>query len=246
MNPVLSYADPAAVAQVKVYAGITPVSARRQHRRHDPGGKRRAPFRSGDGTITYGSTSVFGRSNGNGISTSGSVSVATSNINVTYTGSWAKSGDYKDGHGETIDRRSMRTQNHKLSVAVRDNSNLLIIEGGLQHIPFEGFPNEYMDMVQNNAWFVNAHYTGRFDWGKLDLRAYFQDTRHEMNLTSEGDKQAMYMGSPMPMNTHGQNFGYSAKAEILESPRDMLRVGSDFHGVLLNDWWPPVPNMAPC
>ena len=25
----------------------------------------------------------------------------------------------------------------------------------------------------------------------------------------------------------------------------MLRVGSDFHGVLLNDWWPPVPNMAP-
>ncbi len=246
MNPVLSYADPAAVAQVKVYAGITPVSAGGDSIggtiRVESAGPR---FATGDGTITYGSTSVFGRSNGNGISTSGSVSVATSNINVTYTGSWAKSGDYKDGHGDTIDSSLYETQNHKLSVAVRDNSNLLIIEGGLQHIPFEGFPNEYMDMVQNNAWFVNAHYTGRFDWGKLDLRAYFQDTRHEMNLTSEGDKQAMYMGSPMPMNTHGQNFGYSAKAEILESPRDMLRVGSDFHGVLLNDWWPPVPNMAP-
>jgi iron complex outermembrane receptor protein len=48
-------------------------------------------------------------------------------------------------------------------------------------------------------------------------------------------------GYPMPMYTHGQNFGYSAKAEIPESSRDMLRVGSDLHGFLLNDWWTPVP-----
>ncbi|MGO9171481.1 MAG: TonB-dependent receptor domain-containing protein, partial [Rhodomicrobium sp.] len=191
------------------------------------------------------SISVFGRSNGDGISTSGTVSAATSNINITYTGSWAKSGDYKDGNGTTIDSTLYDTQNHKLSVAVRDNSNLLVIEGGVQHISYEGFPNEYMDLFGNTAWFVNGHYTGRFDWGKLDLRAYYQDTRHEMNLGTEGDKLA-YMGdSPMPMNTHGQNFGYAAKAEILESPRDMLRVGSDFHGFLLDDWWPPVPGQDP-
>ena len=105
-----------------------------------------------------------------------------SNINITYTGAWAKSSDYKDGNGNTWIRRSTRRQNHKLSVAVRDNSNLLVIQGGVQHIPFEGFPNEYMDMIGNDAWFVNTHYEGRFDWGKLDLRAYFQDTRHEMNF----------------------------------------------------------------
>ena len=239
MNPVLSYVDPQAVSQVKVYAGITPVSAGGD----SIGGTIRvdsaAPlFASGDGAITYGSISVFGRSNGDGISTSGSVSVATSNINITYTGSWAKSGDYKDGNGTTIDSSLYETQNHKLSVAVRDNSNLLVIEAGVQHIPFEGFPNEYMDMVNNDAWFVNGHYAGRFDWGKLDLRAYFQDTRHEMNLTSEGDKLA-YMGmTPMPMYTHGQNFGYSVKADIPESPRDMLHVGNELHGHLLNDWWP--------
>ncbi len=244
MNPVLSYADPAAVSQVKVYAGITPVSAGGD----SIGGTIRVDsagplFAAGDRVITYGSISVFGRSNGDGISASGTVSAATSNVNVTYTGAWAKSGDYRDGNGTTIDSTLYDTQNHKLSVAVRDNSNLLVIEGGVQHISYEGFPNEYMDLFGNTAWFVNGHYIGRFDWGKLDLRAYYQDTRHEMNLGTEGDKLAYMGGYPMPMNTHGQNFGYAAKAEILESPRDMLRFGSDFHGFLLDDWWPPVPGV---
>ena len=44
----------------------------------------------------------------------------------------------------------------------------------------------------------------------------------------------------MPMDTHGQNFGYSVKAEIPQSPRDMLRVGNELHGYLLDDWWPAV------
>ncbi len=244
MNPVLSYIDPAAVGQVKVYAGITPVSAGGD----SIGGTVRvdstAPlFASGDGTIGYGSLSVFGRGNGNGISASGSVSMATSNVNVTYTASWAKSGDYKDGNGTTIELSRYKSQNHKFTVTARDNSNLFVIEGGAQHIPFEGFPNEYMDMTGNNSWFVNTRYAGKFDWGKLDLRAYFQDVRHEMNETAEGGKLGYMGGFPMPMNTHGQNFGYSAKAEIPKSPRDMLRVGSDLHGFLLSDWWPPVPGM---
>jgi len=246
MNPVLSYIDPAAVSQVKVYAGITPVS----YGGDSIGGTIRvdsaAPrFAVGDGVITYGSISVFGRSNGDDISTSGTVSAATSNINITYTGSWAKSDDYKDGNGATVYSTLYQTENHKLSLAIRDNTDLLVIEAGVQHIPYEGFPNEYMNLVGQTAWFVNARYTGQFDWGKLNLRAYYQDTWHEMNLTSEGDKLLYMGGMPMPMNTHGQNFGYSAKAEILESPRDMLRIGSDFHGFLLDDWWPPVPMSAP-
>ena len=246
MNPAMSYIDPAAVAQVKVMAGITPVSAGGD----SIGGtilvESAAPrFALGDGVITYGTASVFGRSNGDGISASGSVSAATNNINITYTGSWSRSGDYKDGNGSTVEATLYESENHMLSVAVRDNSNLLVIQGGVQHIPYEGFVNQYMDMTGNDAWFLNGHYEGRFDWGKLDLRAFFQDTRHEMNLTSEGDKQLYMNNFPMPMNTHGQNFGYAAKAEIPESPGDMLRVGNELHGFLLNDWWPPVLGSGP-
>ncbi len=47
------------------------------------------------------------------------------------------------------------------------------------------------------------------------------------------------------MDTHGQNFGYSVKAEIPESRQDMLRVGNELHGFLLDDWWPPVAGHMP-
>ena len=243
MNPVLSYADPASVGKVQVIAGITPVSAGGDSLggtiRVDSAAPRFAAV-PGE-VITYGSVSVFVRSNGDGISTGGSVSAATSNINVTYTGSWAKSSNYKDGHGDTVYSTRYETENHKLSVAVRDNSNLLVIEAGAQHIPYQGFPNEYMNMTGNDSYFINGHYIGQFNWGKLDLRAYYQNTWHQMNLDSEGNKLGYMGGFPMPMNTHGQNFGYSAKADLPQSSRDMLRIGSEFHGVLLNDTWPSVP-----
>ena len=94
-------------AQVKVYAGITPVSAGGDSiggtilvESAGPRFARRAM------AITYGTVSVFGRSNGNGLSTSGSVSMATSNVNITYTGAWAKSGDYKDGKAIPLMPRS--------------------------------------------------------------------------------------------------------------------------------------------
>lgn len=49
----------------------------------------------------------------------------------------------------------------------------------------------------------------------------------------------------MPMYTDGQDFGYSVKGTIAASKIDTIRVGSDFHGETLNDWWPPVATEAP-
>ena len=116
MNPVLSYIDPAAVGQVKVYAGITPVSAGGDSIGGTSGWTAPRPFsRQAMARSVTARSPLFGRSNGNGISASGSVSVATSNVNVTYTGSWAKSGDYKDGNGATIKSSLYESQNHKFA-----------------------------------------------------------------------------------------------------------------------------------
>ena len=239
MNPALSYIDPAAVKQAKVMAGITPVSSGGDSIGGTIMVENAGPiFAAPGGAITYGTASVFARSNGGGIAASGSASAATDNINITYTGAWSKSGNYKDGNGDTVKSTLYEAENHMLSLAVRDKDDLLVIQAGTQHIPYQGFVNQYMDMVGNDAWFVNARYTGQFDWGKLDLRAYYQDTRHEMNFLA--DKQNATNTASMPMDTHGQNFGYSAKAEIPESRRDVLRVGNELHGFLLDDWWPPV------
>lgn len=44
-----------------------------------------------------------------------------------------------------------------------------------------------MDMVDNEAWLLNARYVGRFDWGLLDARAFYHSTKHKMDILE--DKQ---------------------------------------------------------
>ena len=102
MNPVLSYADPQAVSQVKVIAGITPVSAGGDSiggtilvESAAPRFAHPATARSLTATL-----SAFGRSNGGGVSTSGSVSAATEqHQHHLYRRLEPSSSDYKDGNG---------------------------------------------------------------------------------------------------------------------------------------------------
>ncbi len=197
MNPALSYIDPAAVKQVKVMAGITPVSAGGDSiggtvRVESAAPRFAAP---GESTIAYGSVSVFGRSNGNGIATSGTASAATENVNITYTGAWARADDYRDGNGNKVLASLYEAENHAVSLAVRDNGDLLIVNAGVQHIPYQGFPNAPMDMTGNEAWFVNSRYEGQFDWGKLYVQGYYHSVNHEMNaiIPERSDWMAMLM-----------------------------------------------------
>jgi iron complex outermembrane receptor protein len=236
MNPPLSYIDPAAVKQVKVMAGITPVSAGGD----SIGGTVRVESATprfavpGEGTITYGSVSVFGRSNGNGIATSGTASAATENVNITYTGSWARADDYRDGNGNKVLSSLYETENHAVSLAVRNNGDLLIVNAGVQHIPYQGFPNAPMDMTGNDAWFINSRYEGQFTWGKLAVLGYYHNVNHAMDaiIAERGDFMAM------PMRTKGNDAGYQVKVEIPVSSRDLVRAGNEFHHQYLNDWWP--------
>ncbi len=73
-------------------------------------------------------------------------------------------------------------QNHALSLAMRDNSSLAIFDAGYQKIPYQGFPNQWMDMTGNEAWFMNGRYETKLDWGKLYLQAFYQHTAHEMEF----------------------------------------------------------------
>ena len=71
----------------------------------------------------------------------------------------------------------------------------------------------------------------------VDARAFWHHVTHTMGFLY--DKQP----SNMPMNTFGMDFGYSIKTEIPFTPlsgRDFLRVGNEYHGYRLNDWWEPV------
>ena len=236
MNPPLSYADPSQIAYVEVVAGVTPVSKGGDSLGGTVIVETLPPHFTGVGedVHTAGSISAFYRSNGDGVGTAVTAHAANNNVSVNYAGAWTRSNNYEDGRGNEVLSSEYEAQNHSVQLAVRNGADLFTLQGGVQYIPYQGYVNQYMDMVENKAWFLNARYVTSFDWGKLDARVYYQNTKHEMDFLE--DKQP---GS-MPMLTEGHDAGYSVKAEIPLSERNLLRVGSEFHYQGLDDWWPPV------
>ena len=247
MNPPLSYIAPSTVSSIGVKAGVTPVS----YGGDNIGGtilvESDQPVfaRPGGELKESGRVSTYYRSVNRSTGASFSGAVAGSNVSFGVTGSIDHANDYKDGHGNTVTSTYYESRNLGATLAVKGDSSLFTLKAGHQLIPEQGFVNQQMDMVENNASFINAAYKKSFEWGKLDAKAYWQNTHHEMNVGR--DKLTFPMPMIMPMKTHGRDIGYSLKMEIPFAEKNLLRLGNEFHRFTLDDWWPPVEGtmMAP-
>lgn len=255
MNAPLSYLDPAQVGSIKVLAGIAPVSA---------GGDSiagtilvdSAPVEfalAGAGTVLAGQAGTFYRSNGNARGANLSATLASENLAVRYSGSTTQAGNYTAGRdfkaaaqsvgtsaflaGDAVGSSSYKSENQALAIALRHENHVLDLKFGLQHLPYQGFSNQRMDMTGNDSHQVNLHYVGRYQWGTLEARAYDEHTRHKMNFLE--DKLAIGTKG-MPMDTEGKNTGALLKADIVLSGRDRIKVGSEYQRYRLNDWWDPI------
>ncbi len=241
MNPAMSYIDPSNVGKVSAWTGITPVSAGGD----SIGGtieveSPRPVFANpGEKVRAAGSLSSDYRSASRGIGVSGKASLANDGYSIAYAGSWARAGDtHSGGSNGPVSTSMFQVEDHTATLARRGNGDLAVIEGGWHFSPYEGFPNQRMDMTENNSKFINGHYERDFNWGKLDARGYWRETSHEMNFIDR------VKGGDMPMLTEAADFGYSVKADITLSGRDTARVGNEFHRHLLEDWWPPISATA--
>jgi iron complex outermembrane receptor protein len=243
MNPPLSYTDPQTVRQVSVIAGVAPVSLGGDSLGGVIAVDTAEPrFAKAGQTLLDGEVSSFYRSNGAGAGGALTATAASEALSLTYAGSFSRSSDYRGGGGAGQVRSSeYEKTDHAVTLAARTDAGLFQLQGGLQWSPYEGFPNQYMDMTFNRSWYANFRYQGVFNWGDLDARAYYRDTRHKMNFLS--DKGGAADGG-MPMNTEGRTAGYVLKADIPLSARDTLRIGDEFHHEQLNDEWPPVAGSA--
>ena len=273
MNPPLSYIDPTGVATATVFAGIAPVSTGGD----SIGGtilvESAAPefAAAGAGTLVKGELGSFYRSNGNAVGANLSATVAGESLSMTYSGSSAQSGNYTAGgdfkpagpafiqtmqslytstnwlDADEVGSTQYKSTNQSLGFALKHANHLVDLKLGYQHIPYQAYPNQRMDMTENTSTQVNLGYTGDYDWGKLAARVYQEHTEHEMNFLE--DKAFWYMGMApgMPMNTEGDNLGATVKGDINLSARDVLRVGTEFQQYRLDDWWPPsgTGGMAP-
>ena len=253
MNPPLSYIDPSSVGSVKVFAGITPVSVGGDSIGGTIQVDSAAPEFAADGkTLLKGQAGAFYRSNGNAQGGNLSAAIASEKLSMTYSGSTAKSSNYRAAKnfkaaglaaagrgwldGDVVGSSMYKAENQALGFALRHENHLVELKLGLQNIPYQGFPNQHMDMTGNDSKQINLRYAGQYQWGALEARAYNENTRHKMNFAD--DKNFYTLG--MPMDTEGKTTGALAKADILLSERDILRVGGEYQRYRLNDWWPPV------
>ena len=237
MNPSLSYIDPTNVASLGVIAGITAVSL---------GGDSIAgtitiasppPLfaRNAGEILTQGSLSAAYRSVSKGTAAAAAAAIGSSNLSVGVTAAIDHASSYKDRNGDKVRSTLYESHNQTLTLGAKGDGHLLTLKAGHQTIPYQGYVNQYMDMVGNHANFLNLGYKGELGWGKLDARVYWQDVKHEMGFFSPEKT------GTMPMNTHGEDIGYALKVDLPFAQVHTLRVGHEFHRFTLDDRWPPVP-----
>lgn len=263
MNPPLSYIDPTNVESVTVYSGVVPVSVGGD----SIGGAivvdSKVPrfATPGEPSLTTGELGGFYRSNGNAHGVHASAGFANDMLSVSYRGSMVESQNYRAARdfkartlatwttrgdqwidGDEVGSSAYKAENHALGIALRNADNLLEFKVGYQHIPYQGFPNQHMDMTGNESTQANLAYTGNFAWGTLHTRVYHKETRHEMDFGP--DKLYWYGGAHnvagMPMSTEARNTAAEVRADIVLSERDLLRVGSEYQRYRLDDRWSPV------
>ncbi len=236
MNPPLSFVNPAMIAKMRAYLGVGPVSVGGDYigSRIDVTTAPPAFASAQAGWVASTQLSSFFRSNGNAYGVDATATLANHDTSVTYTGGWVRSGNYKAGDGTTVKSTLYETQNHAISISKQTFGNLFTFQIGGQFIPYQGYVNQYMDMVYNRGLYANGRYEGVFDWGKFEASAFVHQIRHTMGFIAP-DKIGQ-----MPMDTKGLDAGYSMKATVALSGHDLLRIGNELAVNRLDDWWNPV------
>jgi len=280
MNPPLSYIDPTNIDNVKVYAGITPVSVGGDSIGGTIIADTKPPlFASSDAApLLKGEIGAFYRSNNDARGGNLAASYATENISVNYAGAFSKANNYTAGSNfkngkatgrightlglDEVGSTAFETQNHTLGFAAKSGAHLFEAKLGYQNMPEQLYPNQRMDLLDNEQKRINLRYAGDFDWGKLDARAYHEKVEHFMDFGA--DKRFWYGGESggntgvsgtgngrpcapigatcatgMPMYSEGKTTGATIKADIKLAEKDLLRVGAELQQYRLDDWWTP-------
>jgi iron complex outermembrane receptor protein len=234
MNSPLSYIDPTAVESTEVYAGVTPVSAGGDSIGGSILVQSAAPAFAEPGKhLAKGEAGAFYRSNGDGWGGNLAGTYATESLSL----------------------------NQAVKLGWKGGGNLVDFTYGYQHIPYENYPNQRMDMTDNRSDQFNLAFTGELGRTTLKARAYYEHTEHEMDFGD--DKRYWYGGasggasatdgmpcSPisggmtgcaaaMPMSTDGKNKGLTVSAEVPLVNEDVARLGVEYQGYRLDDWWTP-------
>ena len=277
MNPPLSYMAPNDVGTLTVYAGLAPVSVGGDSLGGSIIAESLPPeFLTSAGAEFSGEVGGFYRSNNNARGANLKVSYLTDTTVLSYSGNWSKAGNYtaadkfktqtasgRPDHQLALDEvgsSAYETQNHSLRLAWQLNQNNSIdARLNYQDMPQQLYPNQRMDLLDNEQINLNLAWHRETDWGQLTTRFYHEKVDHMMDFGP--DKQYWYgsnammgmpcspirfMGDPqgtcaagMPMYSESDNNGLTVKSDYYLAANDVLRIGLELQQYALDDYWTP-------
>ncbi len=253
MNPALSYIDPSRVGRVRVYAGVTPVSAGGD----SIGGSIQVDsaepvFAEAGGRRSEGRAATFYRSNGDEHGGSLSATHASDALSLT---AFAAVTRHRNRHaardfkpeapgteggepiaGDVIASSATTARNQGLGLAWRQGDHLVQFDISRQDQGFSGYPNQRMDMTVNRSVQTQLRYSTRFETGELLARAYQQKVQHRMDMGP--DRYRYGFGMPMDADATTQGVAVDATLDLAEGQR--LRLGLERQTFALYDRWPAV------
>ncbi len=266
MNTPLSYISPSQAESVEIYPSITPVSVGGDSIGGSIVVKTEDPLFASEGQqLTEGELGATYRSNGEAKEGHLSVTTASDQLNVTYKGNYAQSKNYQAADdfktfttttnamagteftsgtkGTTTKKNEVagsayESINHNLSVAYKGEDSLLSLTLINQTTPYQQYPNQRMDMTQNDSNKVNLAFNKTMGWGELKVQGYTEQVTHKMAFMDY--KTSMQMPMASDSKTQGLKL---ATAMPLTASTD-LNVGTEVQQYRLDDYWNPNPDAA--
>jgi len=239
MNPPLSYVSANQVKSTQVIAGLTPVRS---------GGdniagvinlqQMRAQFADTE-SLSWQRGYVAGEYQSNGDQWLAGIGAhwASDTWSIDYQGAYEQSKSYDDGNGDKVLDTLYESQNHALTMAWRDSQQQLSTKITAQMIPYQGFPNQYMDMTDNQSLGAHIQYQRELAiGGQLTGYVNWQSVEHEMGFFSP-EKPGM-----MPMVTDATDRSYKLHWHLptqqIGAYSSQITLGHELFDYQLDDYWP--------
>ncbi len=236
MNPPLSYISASQVQTLNVVAGISPVSVAGDNIAGVISVNSIDPQFTDGNSLAWHSGFVSGqyRSNSDAESIGVGASWASASVNIDYQGAFTDAKSYEDGQGNKVLDTLYQAQNHSLTAAFKDQDQQLAVKLSHQSIPFQGFPNQYMDMTDNSSFGLTVQYQLQIDKGEFEAQFNWHHVKHEMGFFTD-EKTGM-----MPMSTDAKDISYKLQWRLDINTDNSLTLGHAYHDYQIDDWWPAV------
>jgi iron complex outermembrane receptor protein len=237
MNPPLSYVSANQISSTQVVAGVSPVSA---------GGDNIAgvikisslnPLFTDSDAVTWHSGNVSSgyRSTDDAFLAGVNATVASKTLSFSYQGAFEDANSYTDGHGDKVLDTLYQSQNHALTAAWQDETQQIAIKLTHQHIPYQGFANQYMDMTNNDSYGALVRYQRSLENdAEFTAQANWHSVEHEMGFFTDEKT------GKMPMETKGKDYSYQLHWQLPISSDSTLLIGQEYYVYQLDDTWPAI------